>query len=244
MSRIYIGTSGFSYDDWIGEFYPPELERKEWLRFYSKYFKTTELNVTFYRTPFSQMFKSWYSKTPEDFLFAVKCSRFITHVKRLKEVDDSVEYFFSRANLLKEKLGVVLYQFPPGMKADLARFEEFIRILRKYRNTRHAFEFRSDPWLKKEFIKMIKEEGHTICISDYHEFETEYIPGFEFYYIRRHGPKRDWLYAGCYTEDEIKMDAELIKRIKKRDVFVYFNNDVAGYALKNARELIALLKLT
>lgn len=239
---LYIGTSGFSYDDWVGEFYPGDLDRKDWLRFYAKHFKTTELNVTFYRTPFEGMFKSWYSKTPEDFLFALKGSRFITHVKRLKDVDDSVNYFFSRAELLKEKLGVVLWQFPPGLKRDAKTFSDFLKILKKYKCPRHAFEFRNPSWLARDIIKLIKEEGYTITISDYHNYKTEYIPGFEFYYIRRHGPEEAGLYAGCYTKEEIKRDAQMIKKIKKKDLFVYFNNDVAGYALKNAKELIELLK--
>ncbi len=239
---IYIGTSGFSYDDWVGEFYPGDLDRKDWLRFYAKHFKTTELNVTFYRTPFEGMFKSWYSKTPQDFLFALKGSRFITHVKRLKDIDESVDYFFSRALLLKEKLGVVLWQFPPGLKPEEKTFADFLKKLNKYRMTKHAFEFRNKNWLKKSIINILKEQGHTICISDYHASETDYISGFEFYYIRRHGPKRAGLYAGCYKMEELKKDAQMIKKIKKKDVFVYFNNDVAGYALKNAKELIELLK--
>lgn len=242
MSRVYIGTSGFSYDDWVGVFYPEDLNRKDWLRFYAQHFNTTELNVTFYRTPFVGMFKSWYSKTPDGFLFAVKCSRFITHIKRLKDVDDSLEYFFSRTNLLKEKLGCVLYQLPPSMKPDLNVFSEFLKFIKKYKYTRHAFEFRNESWLKKGIVNMIKEYGHTVCISDYHGFETNYIPNFEFYYIRRHGPKRSGLYAGCYKKEELKKDAELIKKIKAKDIFVYFNNDVAGHALKNAKELIAFLK--
>lgn len=239
---LYIGTSGFSYDDWIGEFYPDNLERKDWLRFYAKHFNTTELNVTFYRTPFDAMFKSWYSRTPENFLFSVKGSRFITHTKRLQNVDDSVDYFFSRANLLKEKLGVVLWQFPPGLKKDVKKFLNFLKILKKYKNILHTFEFRNRFWAESDIIKMLKESGHTVCISDFHRFETDYIPGFEFYYIRRHGPKRAGLYAGCYRRDELKKDAELIKKLKKKDVFVYFNNDVAGHALKNAQELIELVK--
>ncbi len=239
---LYIGTSGFSYDDWIGEFYPPDLERREWLRFYSKHFNTTELNVTFYRTPFEGMFKSWYSKTPDKFLFSVKGSRFITHIKRLKDVNESLDYFFSKVNLLKEKLGVVLWQLPPGLKPDVKTFSDFLKNLKRYNHTKHAFEFRNEFWLDKKVITMIKDSGHTVCISDYHGFETGYIPGFEFYYIRRHGPKRSGLYTGCYTKSEIKKDGDLIKKIKGKDVFVYFNNDVAGHALKNAKELIALLK--
>jgi len=241
VRRIYIGTSGFSYDDWIGEFYPPELKRGEWLTYYAKYFLTTELNVTFYRTPFESMFRAWYKKTPEGFLFSVKGSRFITHIKKLHEVSDSLEYFFSRVNLLREKLGVVLWQFPPGLKPEIIKFSKFLKGLQKYKYTRHAFEFRNELWLDEKIKKLIKDEGHTICISDFHRFETPFIPGMDFYYIRRHGPKRAGLYAGRYTEDELKKDAELIKGIKKKKIFMYFNNDVAGHALKNALQLIELV---
>lgn len=238
---VFVGTSGFSYDDWIGDFYPPELKRKDWLSFYAKHFNTTELNVTFYRTPFEAMFRAWYSKTPEGFLFAVKGSRFITHIKRLVDVKESVDYFFSRANLLKEKLGVVLWQLPPSLKPEEKTLTNFLKLLRKYKNTRHAFEVRNEDWLDKKFVKIIKEEGHTICASDYHYFETPFLSGLNFYYIRRHGPKRSGLYSGCYTKDEIRKDADIIKKLKRKLVFVYFNNDVSGHALRNAKELKEML---
>jgi uncharacterized protein YecE (DUF72 family) len=235
---IYIGTSGFSYDDWVGKFYPETLQRNEWLGYYSTYFNTIELNVTFYRMPQKNIFSSWYKKTGKGFLFSVKGSRYITHIKRLHDTKDAIDYFFSGVNLLKEKLGVILWQFPPSLSPDIKVFSNFLKHISKYNKSVHAFEFRSALWLRDDIINLIKDAGATVCISDWNGVEMPYIPGFNFYYIRRHGPKKAPLYSGSYTKREIIADARMIQsKMKGMDVFVYYNNDVRAHAIANAFEL-------
>lgn len=233
--NVYIGTSGFSYDDWIGVFYPETLQQGEWLKYYSQYFNTTELNITFYRIPLKKVFSSWYNKADAKFLFAVKGSRYITHIKRLNDVHDACEHFFSRVLLLKEKLGVILWQLPPFLNPDVKIFYKFLKLISKYK-IRHAFEFRNKAWTNDEsIIKLITQAGASVCISDWRDQPTSFIPGFNFYYIRKHGPKNAPLYSGLYTSKQVLADAKLIQaNMKDKDVFIYYNNDVSGYAIKNA----------
>lgn len=235
---LYIGTSGFSYSDWVGRFYPKTIKRTEWLEYYSKYFNTTELNVTFYRMPFEAVFRSWCGKTPADFIFSVKGSRFITHIKRLNNVESAVDYFFSRVSLLEEKLGPVLWQLPPNLKPDIRIVSKFLKLLEKYKHSFNVFEFRNAAWLNAEIISLIKDTGGTICISDWTGFRTDFIKGFDFYYIRRHGAANASLYSGRYTDKEIIKDADMIKsKMDNKKVFIYYNNDVSCNAVKNARTM-------
>ncbi len=241
---IYIGTSGFSYNDWIGIFYPEDITQKEWLTFYAEHFATTELNVTFYRTPGEAVFKSWYKKTGDGFLFSVKGSRFITHLKKLRDVDEPVDYFFLRVNFLREKLGPVLWHLPPFLKPDSAVFFRFLKQLNKHRHALHVFEFRNPLWVQnKDIVHAVMDAGATICISDWKDGETGFIPGFLFYYIRRHGPKGTPDYTGSYTTEDIQADAKMIQaNMQGKDVFVYYNNDIGGSAVKNALALKQLLE--
>lgn len=240
---IHIGTSGFSYNDWAGVFYPEDIRQNEWLSYYAEYFSTTELNVTFYRTPGESVFKSWYKKTGDGFLFSVKGSRFITHLKKLRDVDDSVGYFFSRSKILKEKLGPVLWQLPPFLKPDIKVFTGFLELLKQYRHPLHAFEFRNPLWAEdKDITQAVMDAGATVCIADWKDLETGYMPGFSFYYIRRHGPGNAPQYAGSYAMKDIRADAKLVqKNMKGKDVFIYYNNDLSGFAVKNALALKKLL---
>lgn len=237
-ARLFLGTSGYSYKDWKGSFYPRALKENAWLEYYTKFFDTVELNVTFYRLPQETAFLSWRKRTPKNFKFAVKGSRFITHIKRLKACGGPLKVFFSRAALLKEKLSVVLWQLPPSFKRDPKRLEGFLKLLRKHKGVRQVFEFRNETWHSDDISDMLKAEGACLCSADWPPFAGRMTGTADFIYFRRHGSGAK-LYSGCYSKAQLKKDARVIKDIlkDKRDTYMYYNNDTRGYAVKNAMEL-------
>lgn len=241
MANLYIGCSGFLYDHWKGIFYPEELPQKRWFEFYCSRFRSIELNVTFYKLPDKETFHKWYGETPEGFKICLKGSRFITHVKKLKASAEPLDVFLSRAVALKEKLGVILWQLPPRLKADTGRLSEFLEILRPYK-VRSTFEFRDESWINKAVYSLLERENVSLCMADWPEFLKDLPITADFVYIRRHGEAGT--YATSYTTTQLKADATRIRRYlkDKRDVYIYFNNDAFGYAPQNALELIELLK--
>lgn len=240
MPKLYIGCSGFSYDHWKGTFYPEDLSRRSWFDHYLKKFSTVELNVTFYHLPDKETFNKWYTETPPEFVFSVKGSRFITHVKKLKASAEPVDVFFSRVLALKEKLGVILWQLPKELKADPARLSDFLEMLRPY-GVRNTFEFREETWISKKVISLLEKENASLCMADRPEFLKDLPVTSDFVYIRRHGDSGS---SACYSPEQLKDDAVRIKGYLKqrKDVFIYFNNDAYGYAPKNAMELRKMLK--
>jgi len=241
--KAFIGCSGFSYEHWRGVFYPEDLLQKKWLEYYAKKFSTVELNVTFYRVPKESAFEGWRTRTPEKFIFVVKGSKLITHLKSLKDVDEPVSEFISRAGFLKEKLGLILWQLKPSHKIDLPLLKNFTEVLKaKAGAVRHAFEFRNQTWFTDEVYALLKEQEMTFCFADYPSGFPEPSDEFSYIYIRRHGPSGQ-AYRGCYSEEQLK---ELSARVKSwlsqgKDVYVYFNNDIGGYAPKNALYLKELI---
>jgi len=183
-------------------------------------------------------------RTPKHFLFAVKGSRFITHVKKLNTPQEALKNFFDRALVLKEKLGVILWQLPPGFKCNLKRLQEFLEALKTWKNYRHAFEFRHLSWFCEEVYDLVQAYNMTVCYADWPGLEIYPPDVFSFIYIRKHGPTTQRVYTGCYLPQELEKDANFIqKQLKKgREVFIYFNNDAFGYAIKNALELKKLLE--
>lgn len=242
MDKIYIGTSGYIYKHWgNGVFYPPELPQKEWFNFYCKTFNTVELNVTFYRLVGEEVFKNWYKKSPKNFSFVVKGSRFITHIKRLKDPGSSLQLFFKRASLLKEKLRVVLWQLPPKFKADIVRLEKFLKELKQYKTCKFVFEFRNPGWFEKDIIELLKSYNIAICKADWPLCSKNAPDIANFIYIRRHGTEGQ-LYGGCYSEEQLHQDANFIRSIDKT-TFIYFNNDAYGHAIRNAIQLKEILSI-
>lgn len=229
------------YEHWKGTFYPEDLSKNRWLDYYCNNFTTVELNVTFYRLPERETFSKWYALTPENFLFSLKGSKFITHVKKLKDCIEPLEAFFSRASMLKEKLGVILWQMPPTFNADPERLKAFLEMVEPY-GTRNAFEFRNKTWINKKIFSVLEKNNTALCIADYPEYISKLPITADFVYIRKHGKNGN--HSTCYSTEELKEDAKFIKSClrKKNDVFIYFNNDASGYAPKNALELIGLLK--
>jgi len=239
MPEYYIGTSGWHYEDWRGFFYPDNLPKAKWLEFYARYFPTVELNNSFYRLPSEKAFINWREVAPEGFIFAVKASRFITHVKRLKDVQEPLQNFLRRADLMGDKLGPLLFQLPPNMKRNDDRLESFLTILPgRYRR---VFEFRHESWFDDEVFKILRSYNAGWCVYDMPDLTSPMVSTSDFGYVRFHGS--DGLYSSSYTDKELSVWSNRIANLRKglKTVYIYFNNDIAGYALDNARTLRRLL---
>ena len=240
MPRYYIGTSGWHYDDWKGRFYPEKLPKTKWLEFYASHYTTLELNNTFYRLPSENAYKKWYDSSPPGFTFAVKVSRFITHIKRLKDCDEALNNFMSRSALLKEKLGPLLYQLPPGLRRNDSLLSDFLGKLP--RELRHVIEFRHESWLADEVFEVLRNYKVGFCVFDMPKLKCPLLATADFAYIRFHG--KDSLYSSCYSDEELADWADRIRDTASdlESVYIYFNNDVEGFALKNAETLRGYLE--
>jgi uncharacterized protein YecE (DUF72 family) len=199
-----------------------------------------ELNVSFYRLPKKEVFEGWYKRTPNGFSFAVKGSRFITHIKRLKDCREPLSLLLDHASPLKEKLGVVLWQLPPRFRFQKERLEEFCILLitlPRSKRLRHAFEFRDESWFCHEAIRILEEFNFALCIAHGSGLPSMEVLTSDFTYLRLHGG--EVLYGSNYSEKELNQWAEKIKdwRKKVKTIFVYFNNDAFGFAVKNGLTL-------
>ena len=241
ISKINIGCSGFLYKDWRGSFYPENLPQVNWFSYYVKYFDSIELNITFHRHLKKETFYKWYNETPKDFSMCLKGSRFITHVKKLKDVEMPVESFFNSASPLMEKLKVVLWQLPSHIRYNYKSLEEFVRLIVQYK-ARHAFEFRHESWITEKVVDLLHSENIALCMADCPDHLRELPLTADFVYIRRHG--KDCSYATLYTDEEIEEDVGQIKIYAQQDKEVYFfyNNDVSAYATKNAQTMIKMIR--
>jgi len=240
--KIFIGTSGWNYKHWMnGKFYPRSCPQSEWLAFYSGHFSTVEINNSFYRLPAPETFAAWARKTPAGFIFAVKVSRFITHIKRLKDSKDSVKLFLAHSSRLEKKLGPLLFQLPPQMKIDMDRLKGLIRALSRRRTLKIALEFRHESWFTEEVYDAVDKAGWTVCLADWLDAGREIPVVGPFAYIRRHG--RTARYASCYSDAQLKEDARFATKMAQqgRDVYIYFNNDARAHAIRNAKTLIAMI---
>jgi uncharacterized protein YecE (DUF72 family) len=240
--NAHIGTSGFSYQHWQGVFYPPDIPSRNWLEYYSRQLSSLELNVSFYRLPSAAAFSGWYRRTPAGFSFAVKGSRLITHLKRLQEVEQPLKLFMERAHGLKEKLAVVLWQFPPKFELELERLKGFVRLLKQYSPLPQVFEFRHPSWLSPAVYDLLAQADMAICQADWPRFPQTIPCTAGYAYFRRHGAGAQ-LYSGCYSPEQLKQDAELIRNLQEqgKQVYIYFNNDAHGFAVQNAIHLRQLL---
>ncbi len=236
-AQYRIGTSGWHYPHWRGVFYPPALRRGEWLGFYSDSFSTVEVNNSFYRLPSESTFEGWRNASSEGFIFALKVSRFVTHLKRLKDAATPMAKFFGRSRLLGDKLGPLLYQLPPQLKRDDGRLEEFLSILP--RDLRHAFEFRHRSWLCDGVFDLLARHGAGLCVYDTPDFTAPLVVTSDFVYLRFHGGRG--ANGGNYTTEELADWARRIAGFKVGTVYLYFNNDVGGFAVQNALALRRLL---
>ena len=236
--EFHIGTSGWHYDHWKGVFYPEGLAKSAWLGYYAEHFSSVELNNSFYRLPSEKAFTGWKDSTPDEFVFSVKASRYITHIKRLKGMAGSVSSLMERAELLGDKLGPVLYQLPKGMKQDCRVLEDFLKILPT--GTKNVFEFRDDSWLDEKVYELMRHYNAGFCIYNMPDFTTPVIATSDFAYVRFHGSNQ--LYSSDYSENELEYWAGKISDLKVKTVYAYFNNDIGGFAPKNAQMLRTLLE--
>jgi len=238
--KLFIGTSGYSYDHWKGVFYPTDIPSSKWLEHYIKHFSTVELNNTFYRLPKPEAFKSWGKRVPAKFIYAVKASRFITHIKRLNDCRQPLKLFLSRAKFLGKKLGPILYQLPPKWKCNVERLESFVKLLPK--GGIYVFEFRDPSWFNDEVYSILKKNKLSFCVYSMPGGECPHVVTSKVVYIRMHGGSV--LYGSNYSEKELKDIASKIRVHLKNglDVYIYFNNDARGYAVRNAKKLKRLLK--
>ncbi len=238
-SLIHIGTSGWSYNHWSGKFYPEEMKKDQWLSYYSKEFDTVEINSSFYHLPKFQTFVNWNKKTGKSFVFSVKASRYITHIKRLIDCREAVSRLFKAAEGLREKSGPFLFQLPPNLKKDKAVLKNFLKILPK--NYKFAFEFRNESWFTQEIYSLLEDFKCAVVISSSPRFPYAEKFTSNLCYIRMHGSQS--LYSSCYSREELKTVAALIKKNLNKNIenYVYFNNDAQAYAIQNARTLIKMV---
>jgi uncharacterized protein YecE (DUF72 family) len=236
LSKILIGTSGWSYRSWRGPFFPKTTRIKDHLSFYATRFPTTELNGVFYRTPAIEAVEAWRKITPPNFVFAWKASRFITHWKRLSDNSrNSLVLMESRLQILGAKAGPVLFQLPPGFTADCDRLARFLKLLKPTR--RYAFEFRDQSWFEDQILDLLRDHDISLCVSDHHDATAPWKATASFVYVRAHGPEGS--YHGNYSPRKLGRLAQKILAWKdeKRDVYIYFDNDQKSAAPTDAQRL-------
>lgn len=236
--KIFIGTSGWHYDHWRGGFYPESLPKREWLSYYARRFSCVELNNSFYRLPKTRTIASWVEQTPASFTFIVKASRLITHMKKLRGCNEAFSRFYEVINTFGKNLGPVLFQLPPHWSVNTDRLKYFLSILPE--RQRFVFEFRDPSWYCGEVYKLLRGHNAATCLSDFDGMDFPDTVTADFVYVRLHGPSGD--YRGSYSHAKLKVLAARISAwlSQKKNIYVFFNNDEAGYAAANAVELIQL----
>jgi uncharacterized protein YecE (DUF72 family) len=245
-ARAWIGTSGWNYTHWRGIFYPQSLRSDDWLRYYARNFDTVELNSSFYRIPAPHLVRGWQERAPVRFRFAVKLWRGITHYRKLKNCSKYLSAFLASAEELESRRrGPLLIQLPPNQGKDLDRLKRFLDDLKDESKSlwKIAVEFRNPQWLCDEVYELLDRRRAAVCIHDMPGSVTTEPNDASFVYVRRHGSGRG-RYVGRYTAAEIEADACRVGKWLRdgRSVYVYFNNDVKGYAIENAQQLKAELK--
>lgn len=238
VSAIWIGTSGWHYKHWLGNFYPPRLPASRMLEHYFQLFNTVELNNTFYKLPAQSSLITWRDSTPPDFHFAVKGSRFLTHMKKLRDAADGLKRFLDAVEVLDPKLGPILFQLPPHWEVNTARLAEFLALLPPYHC--YAFEFRNPTWDTPQVYALLHEYNAGYCIFDLAGYLSPLQITAGFAYIRLHGPGGK--YQGSYSDETLLTWAARIKEWSARlsAIYVYFDNDDSGYAPRDALRLKAL----
>jgi len=240
-----IGCSGWNYAAWRAAFYPGDLPPRRWLAFYASRFDTVEVNSTFYRLPERTTFAAWRAQAPADFLFSVKASRFLTHMKRLREPKAPLTRLFSRASAFGRQLGPVLYQLPGSMAIDLDRLDTFLNALPRLssgRCIRHVIEFRNPSWYVGETYQLLSRRGVALCLHDKAGSAIDTPIDAPFVYVRFHGTSGH--YHGSYSRRALTRWAQRLAELTQegRPVFAYFNNDPAAAAVDNALTLRSTLR--
>lgn len=241
---VRIGCSGWHYKSWRGRVYPETLPAAAWLRAYSRRFTTVEINNSFYRLPAEETFAGWRTQVPKGFVFAVKASRFLTHIKRLRDPEEPLERLFARVRALGGALGPVLYQMPPRWIPDPERLRGFLEALPariapgSRRRLQHVIEFRDPRGYQPWIVDLLGEYGAALCVHDMQGSETPQLMLGPIAYLRLHGFGAR--YGGSYPDELLDAWAEWIRSAVStgRDTYVYFNNDVNGFAVSDASRLM------
>jgi uncharacterized protein YecE (DUF72 family) len=231
--NLYVGTSGYSYKEWKGTFYPNDLPDKQLLRFYGERFRSVEINNTFYRMPKASVLEAWAAEVPADFKFVLKASQKITHFQRLKDVRDSVDYLIGVAGVLKERLGPLLFQLPPNLPKDIARLRDFLMLLPQDR--RAAFEFRHQSWFDEEVFGALREFQAVLCIAEAeNDLEIPFVSTADWGYLRLRRPD--------YGDAELKAWMQRVQQTGWKDAFVFFKHEDEGKGPQMAGRFLELAR--
>ena len=229
--NLYVGTSGYSYKEWKGSFYPEDMPEKEMLRFYGERFQTVEINNTFYRMPKPSVLEAWAAEVPNNFKFVLKASQRITHMQRLKNTDDSVAYLLKVAGGLKDKLGPLLFQLPPYFKKDVARLRDFLQLLPPERCS--AFEFRHQSWFEPEVFDLLRQHQAVLCIAEAeNDLEIPFVSTADWGYLRLRRPD--------YGDEELNAWVKRVREQKWREAFIFFKHEEEGKGPAMAKRFVEL----
>ena len=240
--ELHVGTSGWSYDHWAGDFYPEHLGSAHRLEYFATQFRTVEIDSSFYHLPSEDAVKAWRDTVPDGFVFAAKGSRLITHYRRLANVDEALDAYMRRLGLLGGKWAVALWQLPPTLKRDDERLSAFLKLARRKspKRLRHAVEFRDPSWLVEPVYEVLRETGAALVSVASQDMPDSRVPTAEFVYVRFHGTSG---YHGSYQRPALEPWAAYLgeQLSDGRDVYAYFNNDAEGHAPRDARRLLEML---
>lgn len=238
--NIFIGTSGWHYEHWTGKFYPSDLSKEDFLSFYCQQFRTVEINNSFYQLPEIETLAAWREHVPEGFTFSVKASRYITHMKKLKDPQQPVSTFMERIALLGDHLGPILFQLPPHWRPNPERLQEFLDVLPD--DFRYTFEFRDERWFNERIFSILRDHQAAFCIYHLKGRLSPKEVTSDFVYIRLHGP--DGAYQGNYSTEDLAGWAGAISSWSRqgKKIFCYFDNDEEGFAPQNATRLKDMLQ--
>jgi len=229
--KLYVGTSGFSYKEWKGSFYPQDLPEKSMLHFYARHFNTVEINNTFYRMPKAPVLQDWADEVPAAFRFVLKASQRITHIQRLRDVGDAVSYFLEVSGVLDNRLGALLFQLPPDMKKDLPRLREFLSLLPAQSHA--ALEFRHPSWFDEEVFNLLHDHHIALCNAELEkDFEAPFLATTNWGYLRLHRPG--------YNDAQLKTWAKRVQEQHWRTAFVFFKHEDAGAGPHLAQRFLEL----
>jgi len=231
--NLYVGTSGYSYAEWKGSFYPKDLPNKQMLHYYAQHLQTVEINYTFRRIPKTSVLESWAAEVPAGFMFVLKAPQRITHIHRLKNSDETLSIFLRVAQALEQRLGPILFQLPPNFKKDTPRLRDFLGQFRTGRQMRAAFEFRHASWFDDETFDVLREHNAALCIAEAEDgVEVPFVSTADWGYIRLRMPD--------YSPAELKQWLQRIRQAKWSDAFVFFKHEEEGKGAAMAQRFVKL----
>jgi uncharacterized protein YecE (DUF72 family) len=229
--NLYVGTSGYSYKEWKGTFYPEDLPEKQMLKFYGERFRSVEINNTFYRMPKASVLEAWAAEVPPEFKFVLKAPQRITHNQRLNDAADSVSYLLKVAGALKERLGPLLFQLPPYLKKDVPRLDAFLALLPA--NPRTAFEFRHQSWFDDEVFNLLRNRNAALCIAEAEgDLEVPFVSTADWGYLRLRRPD--------YGDAELKERVDRVQQQGWQDTFIFFKHEDEGKGPQMAKRFLEL----